>query len=48
VCREWAAGLDKRECRAGLERLAPSGVIALEDLYPEQHDQEAFVRAAYP
>jgi Fe-S-cluster containining protein len=49
VCRDWAAGLDKKECIQGLERFAsPAGLIQIEDLYPDPADRatltEAFAR----
>lgn len=46
VCRAWQAGLEKKECNAGLERLAATGLIALDELYPEPEDRHAFARAA--
>lgn len=43
VCREWIAGLDKKECVQGLARFAgPDGLIQLDDLYPEPGDRAAF------
>ena len=49
VCRDWSAGLDKKECVQGLERFAdPAGLIQLQDLYPGPADHAAFVRAARP
>ena len=47
VCREWSAGLDKKECVQGLKRFTdPAGLIQLQDLYPGPADRAAFVRAA--
>jgi Fe-S-cluster containining protein len=44
VCREWAAGLDKKECVQGLERFADAaGLIQITDLYPEPENRAAFV-----
>lgn len=49
VCREWTAGLDKKECVQGLGRFAaPDGLIEIGVLYPEAEDRAAFTRAVYP
>jgi Fe-S-cluster containining protein len=45
VCREWSAGLEKKECRSGLERFAQTGLIRLEDLYPDPADRQDFARS---
>lgn len=47
VCRDWAAGLDKKECVQGLERFATTGgLIQLRDLYAEPDDRAAFEHVA--
>ena len=42
VCRDWKAGLDKRECLEGIRRLA----LPLRDLYHDLRDRAAVETAA--
>lgn len=41
VCREWGAGLDKRECVTGLARMGGAGLLTLETLYASAAEREA-------
>lgn len=43
VCRDWSAGLDKSECREGLELMASGPVLAPADLYPNATDRAELV-----
>lgn len=45
VCRDWAAGLDRKECVQGLTRFSTDGTVALNVLYPQPDDRWRF-RAA--
>lgn len=46
VCREWAAGLDKKECLQGLARFSSDGVsVALPVLYPLAAERAAAAAA---
>ncbi|MBI4497974.1 MAG: YkgJ family cysteine cluster protein [Chloroflexi bacterium] len=45
VCRDWAAGLDKPECRQGLQRMGNGRPLTLGDLYPDAADRAAFAQA---
>lgn len=46
VCREWAPGLDRRECVEGLRAFPGPPLLPLADLYPQCEDRREFVRAA--
>ncbi len=37
ACRDWQAGLERRECREGLTRMG-NGMLAVADLYPGDPD----------
>ncbi len=45
VCRDWHAGLEKRECLVGLQALGGPGLLALASMYenPEDIDRLAAV-----
>lgn len=46
ACRDWEPALTKKECVQGLERLAASsGLLRIEDLYPDCDDRRAFARS---
>ena len=48
ICREWTAGLDKKECVQGLARFADgASLVQLGDLYPDREEAAAFMRAAW-
>lgn len=46
ACRDWEAGLEKRECHEGLQQLShPASVLLPSELYPETDARWQFVNA---
>lgn len=45
ICRDWGAGLDKRECITGLQQMGGGGVLTLEELYVTDEDRKGLREA---
>lgn len=48
VCRDWQAGLDRRECLQGLRAFPGPPLLTLERLLADPADRAALVRAVSP